>query len=226
MTSLSRFLSLALLTVAMLVAPIVSAHAADLGHTFESSSAPGIQGHAALQYERRLLLDPANAELRSRRAQLREEAGLPAVDGGVVQGAARLLSLDDWSSLGLAALTVLALLFLHRGLLPLLARGGAVAWEPSRRVFRAVAIGASLVVLLAAAGVVLQVPDATAHVVVAGPASLRISPFADASVQAVLPEGATVHVERAFADHVFVRDGAGRGGWVDASTVEAVCADI
>ena len=183
-------------------------------------------GRRILAYERALLQDPRAADLREQRDEARREAGALHAESDITTTVTGFLSLDAWSDLALVALLVLALLFLHRGLAPSWAGRGRTVWEPSRRAFRAVTASAGVVLLVAAGAVWLRLPDATASIVVDGPAPLRISPFAEAQADATLPSGSKVQVERVFGDHAQVEDALGRTGWVHRDALEPVCPAI
>ena len=111
------------------------------------------------------------------------------------------------------------------GWLVCLALAGARVWPRRRRLGRAVAVAALVAGGVVAAAMALVSPRRDDAVVVArGSAVLRLSPFAAASVEATVAEGAHVVVTARHDGFVRVRDQADRSGWTDAAAVEPLIA--
>lgn len=210
-----------------LVLALAIALAATLPSVARAEASPPSIDHARLgddilALERLRLRHPMDADVRARLADRRSEAGLPATSPGLLKRWTGLLSLDAWAWIGLAGLGGIALWLLRHGVHPWLVQRGWRVGVGRRGPARSALVAAALLVVLAGASIAIHLPDATASIVTDGPAPLRISPFSEAASRAALPVGARVHVERAFADHLYVRDERGREGWLSRHHLDAI----
>jgi hypothetical protein len=73
--------------------------------------------------------------------------------------------------------------------------------------------------LAGAAGTVAFAPHPDEVVIVKEGAVLLMSPFAGAETKAMTVSGARARLERAHGDFVYLRTGAGEGGWVERGAV-------
>lgn len=187
-----------------------------------ASEGPDVGRHI-LAYERALLAAPGDGGLRDGLRDLRAAAGVTAPPRGALADATGWLSLDAWGLAGLGALALAAFLLLLRGARPHLARHGVRVPELSGRRLAAALVGLGLVVLVSGTAVATHASDATASVVVGGPASLHLSPFAEAAAAGTLPPGTRARVEKTFGDYAFVHAAPQRSGWVERASLEAIC---
>lgn len=183
-------------------------------------------GASVLHYERALLRHPADGDMRRELADLRRASGLAVSHARPVHSLTGFVSLDAWGWIALLALSMLAVLVLHRGAQPWLRRWVGGSRELSPLTFRTLALIAFATLVTASGAIALHLPDAQACIVLGDGASLRISPFEGAEASAVLPAGTKVHLERTFEGHVWAVDEAGRSGWLDRTAVAPICSDI
>ena len=182
----------------------------------------GAVGRAVLAYERARRLDPRDPDLLANLRTVSHQAGLPPVTPSswwkrrVLGG----LSVDAFTELGGAALLLLALLFLFRGLFPWLHERFPRLGEPSRRLRGFLVLACVVALVVGAMGTHVWLGELDHAVVVDGDLALRVSPFEKAETLMHVPEGSLVKRVRAFKDDwVEVQTQDGRKGWAPRSRV-------
>jgi len=172
-------------------------------------------GNCILSYERALLLEPGNADIRANLALARQDFGLYDPPAPWWRTAAGLMSLNGWSVLANAALTALGLLVFLRGIAFVAGRRAAGPAGP----FAAAALCCAVLFLAASGGLALGLRDARRAVVMGHDARLLVSPFDTAAQSGPLREGRTVTVQKTHGAYAFIQDAAGNSGWVETSAL-------
>jgi len=170
----------------------------------------GAVGLAVLGYERARLLEPSDPDIAANLLLVRANAGLAAPVRPWYQTSARLLSTTAWTALAASLLWLAAVAF-------------AVARRRRSRLLGYASVFAALVGMISVAGAAVLDRNLDDAVIVAKKsASVRLSPFDSAAVEATVPEGDEVAVIGRHGDFVRVRDGQGRTGWVDSAAVQLI----
>ncbi|WP_193212552.1 tetratricopeptide repeat protein [Luteolibacter marinus] len=173
-------------------------------------------GRAILAFERALLLDPGNPDLEANLKLARDEAAVfPVASGDGWNRFLAKLSRQQWSVLALGCAFALPL-----------AAGAWVVFRKRRRVgVGAAACGIPAVGLLVLSLHALDAREGEEEraIVVAAPATVRISPFATADERASLANGREVKLGRLENGYFWITmDGGGTEGWVTAGEVGRV----
>ncbi|MEO6950853.1 MAG: SH3 domain-containing protein [Polyangia bacterium] len=174
----------------------------------EAYTCEGHPGRAILAYERARLLAPRASAIASALGAEQSAAGVTPARARWYVSMTRVLSSNAWTWLAAGSLWA--------GLIVLL------LLQTTRRLFRAGAfalVGASMLFAVCAWS---GSGGDQAIVVADHGAALRISPFASADVEASEPEGARMKILGHHGDHLRVRDGEGRTGWIDARAIESI----
>ncbi len=177
-------------------------------------AAQGKVGLAIANYERALLLDPGDDDIRTNLVQVRRKAGLYDRKPPWYRWLAQSLGADQWALLAGAAFFLAA-----ASLLMAQARGG--------RLSRLRWLAGLLVALsLATASCAwLQYGRLSCGVVTAVDGRLRISPFPQAEEVGRIRQGRLVCPRRRHGDYVLIRDSAGRQGWLPKKSI-SILADF
>ena len=174
----------------------------------------GRYGPAILAYERARLLTPRDPDLLANLAKARKAAAMFEEPGRFPRLEAMLgyLSLNEWSWLTAGSALALGLLALLCGIMRL-----------PRRVVRAVAALAALILITGSAALYQRRGEASRAVVVAANAAVRLSPFQKAEVLGTAGEGRVVRLLKAEGAFHFVEvPGTGLRGWMADDDVKSI----
>jgi tetratricopeptide (TPR) repeat protein len=173
-------------------------------------------GHAVLAYERGLLLSPRDADIRANLEKIRQKNNLVEKPDTLWEQPFFLLSQNTWAVVLLFSVWTMALLL--------------VVWILLRK-----KIGSGLAYGLLVSGILFTLTGLSGMsacliygerenraVALTPDAPLQISPFAGASVSAVLRPGEIVRVGERHGDYSFVRNEEGKSGWVRMQTIEKI----
>jgi tetratricopeptide (TPR) repeat protein len=184
----------------------------------------GQLGQALLQYERARYLAPADSGINHNLQLARRQAGL---DPDPYRWWEVVIRSIDWTVwLGIIAACLILLL------LAMIGRANAPGWSSTtgtpvafwRKVFKTVFFVCIPLALffafveLSAAGF----NDRIEGVVVAKPATLRLSPFESAEKTGTVPEGQLVTVEEHHNDYLWIDERSRQSGWVQQKEVEPI----
>jgi len=173
-------------------------------------------GKAVLHYERARLLAPGDAGIRHNLQRLRQEKGLEQGDIPLMQQAAGLLGLNQWTLLAASLVAALALFHLATLRLPV-----------STRLSRALTSGGLLLICLCSVAMLIQYRNWQRAVLSFADTPLLISPFAGAKDTAVLQEGSLIHVLKTHDQYALIRDEQGqKKGWVPIASFEYIARTI
>jgi tetratricopeptide (TPR) repeat protein len=176
----------------------------------------GQTGKAVLHYERALLLTPGDADSRHNLQRLRQEKGLEQGDIPLMQQAAGLLGLNQWTLLAASLVAALALFHLATMRLPV-----------STRLSRVLTSGGLLLLCLCSVAMLIQYRNWQRAVLSFADTPLLISPFAGAKDTAVLQEGSLIHVLKTHDQYALIRDEQGqKKGWVPIASFEYIARTI
>ena len=191
----------------------------NMGNAYQRT---GNTGQAIVSYERALLLDPGNEDVRANLAKVRKDLGLFEETPPSWVRFFGSLSVDAWAWLGSGAFSLLGLLFLIRGLVPFLERRYRVAKLPAFFPFRALVTLLLFAMAVSAAGVWTQFGDRDRAVVIQPDVQLLVSPFESADSVTRIKAGRTVDVLKQFGRYAYVRTKGGQKGWVSRAAVERI----
>lgn len=180
----------------------------NLGNTFLRE---GKVGPAILAYERAQLLDPNDPDIAANLQLAREQAGVFVSETPRLEDAAHFLSLNGWSCLASAALTVLCAGILLGQL-----------YRRHRLYFGLLNGAGTITLLIAIAAISIGAQRLDRAVITAKEASARISPFEAAKSAFVLSAGEVVEIKKAHEQFVLIRNREGRTGWTAAKGVARV----
>jgi tetratricopeptide (TPR) repeat protein len=172
-------------------------------------------GKCILSYERALLLEPQNADIRANLNIAQKDYGLYDPPPPWWQKAVAAMSLSQWTWLASGTLTAFSLLLLLRGIAIAGNRGDA--WHV--RFFHMTSLCCAALFFVAVWGVALGLHDADRAVVLQQDARLLVSPFDTAAPSASLQEGRSVTVKNAHNNYVLIQDSLGNRGWVEKSAL-------
>jgi len=173
-------------------------------------------GKAVLHYERARLLAPGDAGIRHNLQRLRQEKGLEQGDIPLMQQAAGLLGLNQWTLLAASLVAALALFHLATMRLPV-----------STRLSRVLTSGGLLLLCLCSVAMLIQYRNWQRAVLSFADTPLLISPFAGAKDTAVLQEGSLIHVLKTHDQYALIRDEQGqKKGWVPIASFEYIARTI
>ncbi len=170
----------------------------------------GNVGLAVLNYERAQVLAPRDPDIVANLAYVRAKAGLPAPMKPWYQRLARTSSLTTWTLFAVSGFWLACVAFL-----------AGRKWRV-RRLVHAGVLAALIGVSTFAAAVVLDRDLDHAVVVERKTTPIRVSPFDTAASEVALSEGEEVSIIGHHGNFVRVRDGQGRGGWVQSAAVQLV----
>lgn len=177
----------------------------------------GKPGEAILAYERALLLAPRDQDVRANLRQVRKAAGLPDVEDGPWTRLVHALTANGWAWLASAGLWLACIALLARRLTP-----ASDAGRSSRSaLFSTAGVGLAFL-LVAGAACATRLVERDRGVVLDGDPTLRVAPYASASVSSELPPGEIVRVERRHEGFTLVRTSAGRSGWMAEGAVARI----
>jgi len=162
----------------------------------------GKTGLAVLNYERALLLAPADADVQANLHWVRDHAGLSTPASTMAE---RVVA--GWSPNVLAYAGSVGLLLIGSGLLV-----GSLL-PHARWLGRSAWIGGAALVIFAAASAAMTWPKMNEAVVISD-ASARISPVTNGDVSFKLQEGEVVAVEAEYHDFALVQTDAAHSGWI------------
>jgi tetratricopeptide (TPR) repeat protein len=169
-------------------------------------------GKAVVNYERALRLAPGDSDIIGNLELVRKESGLfDSESEGTVIRFFHLLSLDQWTMLGLLALVGLTLF-----------QAATVRYSLGKKTGTGVRIACTLVIVLAVAGTITRYQSFKPSVVVASDARLLISPFASAASVGAIQEGRLVYPQKVHGLFTSVKDETNRQGWLVSSSLEEV----
>lgn len=182
----------------------------------------GSPGQAIVSYERALLLDPGNPDVRANLAKVRSDLGLFEEPVPVWIRAFDSLSVNAWTWLASAAFSLLALLSLIRGLMPFYVRHQGMSKLTSFFSFKVVVPLLVVLMVVAATGVWTQFRNVDRAVVIQPDVRLLVSPFESADSITRIREGRAVEVLREFGEYARVRAHNGQKGWVSRAVMEPI----
>ena len=172
-------------------------------------------GRCILSYERALLLEPGNADIRANLALARQDFGLHDPPAPWWRTATSAVSLNQWTWLASGALSVLSILLLLRGVAIATGRRNAGLM----RYFGVASFCCAALFFTAAGGLALEIHAVDRAVVLGHDARLLVSPFDTAAQSAPLCQGRTVAIKKTHGDYAFIQDAAGNSGWVEQSAL-------
>jgi len=166
-------------------------------------------GRAIHAYEQALVIDPNAADIRTNLKLARDElASFDADHPSTLKKWTRALSLNQWATLALASLLVIA------AIVPLRIFFSTSGGKPRLRY----TLAAAVLLLTIAVAVIILRKDETARAIVLTPETpVRLSPFASADVIRTLAPGRSVQVGETRGDFVHVGD-----GWVDRHAIAPI----
>jgi hypothetical protein len=185
--------------------------AAALFNQANTDARKGKTGPAILNYERALLLAPADADIAANLHFVRAKAGLPDASEN---GFARSLTYTRPNTLAWLGSCGLML----AGLSVLLGH----VYPQRRRAFRALTFAGALLVANAVASAITLWPSVNEAVVIVRAAPARTSPVLAVEPAFQLREGETVTVRAEHGDFMLVQTPAGRSGWVAGAELARV----
>lgn len=166
------------------------------------------KGHAILFYERSLLLDPLQPEVRARLAELRRELAVPPLREGPIVAMVNILSVNHWTVLAsLLFWTGMAFLLLP----PLLAKPRKPLWWTGCTLL--------LFAVLSTAAVHQRLQEGNYALVLYPETSLKIAPTSRSPVALPLRAGTPLKPLRYERNHFLVETRNGRQGWIHHSGV-------
>lgn len=180
----------------------------NLGNSYAQT---GQTGKAVLNYERALRMAPGDPDITANLQVLRNSTTLFLAPATIPQQLFRLLSLDQWTVVGLLALIVLSVLHLLE------------IFHPGKKTTKMWSTLATILVIsLASMGAFSRYEDNQRAVVIQEEVRLLLSPFAAAASQGALQAGRLVTPLRTHADYCLVKDDTGRSGWIEAEGLEYI----
>jgi tetratricopeptide (TPR) repeat protein len=171
----------------------------------------GRTGDAILNYERAKWLAPHDPDIAANLRFARQRAGLAAPANMAGERLANFFSPNAWAWVGSAALVVLCL--------GIVAARLEVKYRTSLYLLNTVS---GLVLIVAGVAVGLRYQQLDRAILPAKATPALISPFAGAKTVAEFSAGQAVRVERTHGGFSFVRDPAGRAGWVSNAQVAMI----
>jgi len=171
----------------------------------------GEHGRAILALERARLVAPDDEAVATNLARERERAAVAAPEVARVDAVLGRASSDTWTWLafGGAALACAGVV--------------AIAWTSRRRLGAGLA-ACGVVVAASAGAVAVRVAPEPDRAIVLVEDQARIAPFAAAEPAFGARPGESVQIEMQRGEHVYVRAGEDRAGWLPRSAVERVVA--
>jgi tetratricopeptide (TPR) repeat protein len=170
-------------------------------------------GHAILNYERALYLDPKNADIQANLSLARKDFGLISEPAPMWQKAFNLLNLNWWTLLASGALGAFSFLCLIRGIRPRLLTGS---------LFRVIATVCLLFFMVSGTGIFVQYGNMSRGVVTRNGTHLLVSPFDSAASSSSIKDGKVVQIARIYKDYVLVKGPNGKSGWIKNDAIEPV----
>ncbi|MDK9705462.1 MAG: tetratricopeptide repeat protein [Desulforhopalus sp.] len=169
-------------------------------------------GKAVVNYERALRLTPGDPDIIGNLELVRKESGLfDSEPAGMAIRFLQLLSIDQWTVLGLVALAGVTLL-----------QVAVLRYRVGGKTSAGVRITCGLVLILAVAGTLIRYQSFRPSVVVAADARLLISPFASAASIGAIQEGRLVYPQKVHGLFTSVKDATNRQGWIASASLEEV----
>jgi hypothetical protein len=172
-------------------------------------------GKCILSYERALLLEPHNADIRANLNLTQKDYGLYDPPLSWWQTAAAVMSLSQWTWLASGTLTAFSLLLLLWSIV--IAGSRRVAWQV--RFLQVTAFCCAALFCTAVWGVAVGLHNADRAIVLRHDVRLLVSPFDTAAPSASLQEGRSVIVKNTHNNYVLIKDSAGNSGWVEKSAL-------
>jgi tetratricopeptide (TPR) repeat protein len=176
----------------------------------------GDAGRAVLAYERGLLLNPRDAEIKANLEKIRQKNNLYDKPAPFWEQPFFMIGQNTWAAGFLISCWMVAL--------------GSLVWALFRKklkkaillVFTGSGVLFALIGLLALAGSLVHGKDSDAAVVITPDLPLLISPFAGATISTSLKSGEVIHAGETHGDYIYVRNDEGKNGWVRARDIEKV----
>lgn len=183
----------------------------NLGNAYQNTHQTG---KAILCYERALLLNPSDNEIRKTLLLARNKAGIKEAPLPWWQVPFLWLSPNTWALLGSVLLIAGSLLWSW----PRLVRktGAAAHWSTG------LAYGVFAMAILPLCLCIIEVGGDKTGIVVDPGAKLLVSPFPNAETAFNLSEGKKLYIEKNYGDYYMVRTGTGQKGWIPFSQVETL----
>ena len=169
----------------------------------------GEHGRAILALERARLIAPEDEAVATNLARERERAAVTGPDVSRADAVLGRVTADTWTWLALWGAVVAC-----AGVL-------AIAWSSRRRLGSGLTI-AGVTVALGAGAIALRVAPAPDRAIVLVEGTARIAPFAAAEPAFPARPGEAVQIEMQRGDHVYVRAGEDRTGWLPRTALERV----
>lgn len=169
-------------------------------------------GLAVLNYERALKLRPTDPDILGNLAKVRKDRGLFIEEPRAVERFFSILSIDGWTWGAFAGLLILVIVLSLR-----------FKCKGRLKSFPIVGCSAACLLTLGVIGTVYRYQTYNPQVVIAGDVKLQISPFEGATAIGAIEEGRLLFSVKQHGDYTYVRDRAGRKGWLKNESVEAVC---
>lgn len=169
-------------------------------------------GKAVVNYERAQRLAPGDPDIIGNLELVRKESGLFGSESeGMAVRFLQLLSIDQWTMLGLLALVGLTLL-----------QAATLKYRFSGKTTAGVRITCALLIILAITGTIIRYQSFRPSVVVAADARLLISPFASAASIGAIQEGRLVYPQKVHGPFTSIKDETNRQGWIASASLEEV----
>lgn len=176
----------------------------------------GDTGRAVLAYERGLLLNPMDAEIKANLEKVRQKNSLYERQEAYWEQPFLMISLNGWAGLLLLSVWILAV-------------GVSVRFFSGKRVVQGIKnalLAASVLSLMAGmvalTGTWLQSKRSDRAVVLAPDSPLLISPFAGAALSTSLKSGEVIRAGEIHGEYQYVSNEEGKSGWVRVLDIEKV----
>lgn len=176
-----------------------------------SYAASGRIGKAVLNYERAIRLAPGNSDIINNLQVVKTREGLFDHELNLRDKLCNLMSINQWSLLGIAALAVVALMMLLRLKKPF-----------TRKTIFALNSLCALTLIVSAYSIYTHYRVWDGYIVITPDSRLMISPFSGAASVGDIKPGRKVYPLDKHSDFIYVQDEGGRKGWLPGSVLEPI----
>ncbi|MBF0224072.1 MAG: tetratricopeptide repeat protein [Desulfobacterales bacterium] len=177
-------------------------------------------GFAVLNFERALLLEPNNPDIKANLHLVRKDSGLFLEDVSFWRRFFNSFSLNAWTVLMSLCFGLCSFLFFVKGLLLNFVKDlpQIVINFP----YKKVALTLVVLFVLCGIGVGVKFKDYEKAVIISKEVYLLVSPFETAKKAGIIREGKIVTIGKSYGNFVSVKEPGGQSGWVEKSNVETI----